>query len=231
MRVIARPIDLWPGEPTKHRVSAQFTAEWGDTLDLLEREVRALQKYGRDPGVEVIMQLYLSERDCRLDGGIRANASPTGPGAIISFDSMHGPLRYWADKYDSGGYMGSRRRMPGWQANVRAIALGLEALRKVERYGIAHRGEQYTGFGALPPGGIPMSAHVETMTVEDAARFLIKHGKFDDGDSTPVKNLLESDVVVDAYYRAAAKRLHPDAGGDPEMFRRLVMARNLLANI
>lgn len=40
-----------------------------------------------------------------------------------------------------------------WQHNVRSIALGLEALRAVDRYGISRRGEQYAGFrGALPAG-------------------------------------------------------------------------------
>lgn len=40
-----------------------------------------------------------------------------------------------------------------WRHNVRSIALGLEALRAVDRYGISRRGEQYAGFrGALPAG-------------------------------------------------------------------------------
>lgn len=40
-----------------------------------------------------------------------------------------------------------------WQHNIRSIALGLEALRAVDRYGISRRGEQYAGFrAALTPG-------------------------------------------------------------------------------
>lgn len=35
-----------------------------------------------------------------------------------------------------------------WQHNVRSIALGLESLRAVDRYGITRRGEQYAGFRA-----------------------------------------------------------------------------------
>lgn len=35
-----------------------------------------------------------------------------------------------------------------WQHNVRSIALGLQALRAVDRYGISRRGEQYAGFKA-----------------------------------------------------------------------------------
>ena len=53
---------------------------------------------------------------------------------MVAFESKHGPLKYATDVFDH------------WHANLRAIALGLEALRKVERYGITQRGEQYTGF-------------------------------------------------------------------------------------
>lgn len=39
-----------------------------------------------------------------------------------------------------------------WQDNVRAIALGMEALRKVERYGITELDQQYAGFMQLNAG-------------------------------------------------------------------------------
>jgi hypothetical protein len=39
-----------------------------------------------------------------------------------------------------------------WQDNLRAIALGLEALRKVDRYGITKNSEQYTGWKQLEAG-------------------------------------------------------------------------------
>lgn len=40
-----------------------------------------------------------------------------------------------------------------WRHNVRSIALGLEALRAVDRFGISRRGEQYAGFRAALPAG------------------------------------------------------------------------------
>lgn len=43
-------------------------------------------------------------------------------------------------------------RFRSWQENVRAIALGMEALRKVERYAITEADQQYAGFMALPRG-------------------------------------------------------------------------------
>lgn len=40
--------------------------------------------------------------------------------------------------------------MPPWQANIRAIAKTLEHLRDLDRWGVTKRGEQYTGWKALP---------------------------------------------------------------------------------
>lgn len=51
----------------------------------------------------------------------------------------HGRLAYATDMFDS------------WQDNVRAIALSLEALRAVERWGVS-KGRQYTGFALLTAG-------------------------------------------------------------------------------
>lgn len=39
-----------------------------------------------------------------------------------------------------------------WRDNVRAIAKGLEALRAVDRWGVAKRGQQYAGFALLTAG-------------------------------------------------------------------------------
>src|SRR5690606_5164123 len=81
------------------------------------------------------------EDDIRLDGLPRANARPGHQGVVLAFDSKYGPLKYATDTFDR------------WQDNLRAIALGLESLRRVDRYGITKRGEQYTGWRQLPAGG------------------------------------------------------------------------------
>lgn len=218
MILVARPIDVWPGElrSENQRQSPQFTASWSDTTDLLAREVKHLTPRGKS--AEVVLQMAVAERDLRLDGWIRADARPDHPGVIISFESKHGPLRYSTDLFTGRSW----KALPGWQANVRAIALGLEALRRVDRYGISRGGEQYRGWNALPPG-VPMPA--AQMTVEEAARFILEQsgdGAFD------FHELLDDDVLVADLYRTAAKRLHPDHGGDPEMFKRLTEARDLL---
>lgn len=224
MKLVHRPIEVWPGRmtpPDARRASPFRTKDpsspygWGrkdvplgDTLALLERELREL-------GVrhEAILQVAVRERDIRLDGQVRADARPDHPGVILNFTSRHGELSYACDTFTT------------WQANLRAIAKGLEALRLVDRYGIGE-GRQYTGYRAIG-AGTPMPP--ATMTVEDAARFLIDHGEWGSTPAT-VDEFLDGlgPEVVTAYYRNAAKKLHPDAGGDPDLFKRLTEARDLL---
>lgn len=210
-----RPIKVWPEgwqDPRRSRTASPFRATHSDTLQLLDRELRHLG------ATSVTLQVDASERDCRLDGQLRADAKVRHPGVILTIETKkYGSLVYPCDAF-TGGYWGSRQ-LAGWQANLRAIALGLEALRKVERYGIAERGQQYAGYRELP-SGIELGA---AMTVEAAAQFIAQH-------AWPGDEIDEQEVIddVDTAFRLAAKRLHPDAGGDPALFRKLTAARDLL---
>jgi hypothetical protein len=129
-----RPIVLWPEAETRNRARAPFRSSYSATHALLRREVLMLG------ATSAVLQLAVAEDDIRLDGDLRANARPSHPGVIVSFESRHGPLRYACDTYLS------------WQDNARAIALTLEKLRAVDRYGAAKGGEQYRGWRALPSG-------------------------------------------------------------------------------
>lgn len=195
MNLTFRPISVWPGVLTKDRIRSQFKARYSATLELLDRELVHL-------GAErAVLELDIQEADLRLDGMIRANARPTHPGVVVSFDSKHGPLRYATDLYDD------------WHSNLRAIALGLEALRKVDRYGITKTGEQYAGWRALTQGS------EEPMTREEALMFLADSAGW---------TALATGRDVERAYRAAAKRLHPDTGGNAAGFDRLKKAKALL---
>jgi hypothetical protein len=121
-----------------------FTADWASTVTLLERELDML--YARD----IVIEVDVREGDIRLDGQLRADAKASTPAVRIAFDSSVGHLVYATDRYQR--VWGSRSRMDSWQHNVRAIALGLEALRKVDRYGITRRGEQYAGWKQITNG-------------------------------------------------------------------------------
>lgn len=202
-----RPIQHWPGENTRNRRTSNFSASWSSTLSLLDRELSQLGSKN------VVIQVALDERDIRLDGYPRATARPAHPGVIVSLDSAYGPLSYPCDTYTS------------WQDNLRAVALALESLRAVDRYGVTKRGEQYTGWKQLP-GGRPMPS---AMTRTEAAGFVKKAADPDNRIPSLVKSLLEGRTVsIDVAYKAAARKLHPDAGGSTEDFQRLQEAKRVL---
>jgi hypothetical protein len=200
MIVTFRPLTAWghPETPRHLRKPRHtFRAPWSSTLDLLAREVRALA------GGNVIIGAFLAESAIRLDGMPRSGApAPLHPGIELSFDSRHGRLTYATDVYDH------------YEANVRAIALALEALRAVDRYGVSRRGEQYAGWRALASGA---GADVPD-TLEDAWGFL-EHLLGEDLDRREDPR---------GVLRRAAKRAHPDVGGDPTTFRRFEAARRLV---
>lgn len=124
------------------RSRSKFTAPWSDTLDLLEREVYALQAPGMD---DPILMVDCTERDLRLDGQLRAGARLGTNAVAIAFESRRGPLVFRCDRYDARPYV--RKGMEAlWQHNIRAIARTLEALRAVDRYGATSSGEQYVGY-------------------------------------------------------------------------------------
>lgn len=206
MRVIFRPLTVWPEATTRQRQRARFDTGYEATKELLERECRQLGAR------EVIIQVDIPEADIRLDGSCpKASARAGHPGVVVSFDSKHGPLRYSTDAFTS------------WQDNLRAIALGLDSLRRVDRYGISKGGEQYTGWRAIGSGS--PTALGGAMTVEEAARLLWDAA--DLGEAPDVAHI-DTEALTGAY-RRAAKRHHPDAGGDEAAFVRLGEARDLLA--
>lgn len=192
-----QPIEQWPGEQTKVWERSRFKASWSDTMDLLDRELFQLQ------AKNVILQAYVDRSQLRLDGMLRASARPSRPGVILTFDSRFGPLSYPCDRFDD------------WQDNVRAIALALEALRKVDRYGVTRRAEQYKGWAKLPD---PSKDHGFS-TAEEAWGFICWAAQMKDQPMDEFK----------AVWSAAVKQYHPDRNPDGDaIFKRLVAAREMI---
>lgn len=208
MNYVLRPLGPWLDPVTTNRAgSHRFKAKWSDTLDLLGRETDLL---GAD---QVILQIDVTEGELRRDGMLRANAKVGFPGVRVSFESVHGPLTYATDAYEQQ-YGWS---LPSWQANIRAIALALEALRAVDRYGVSGRGEQYRGWNAI-------AAKPAVMTLAQAAEFLAEWA----GDGYSADAVLRDPAVRKAAYLAAARHTHPDTGATGDTFARLAIARELL---
>jgi hypothetical protein len=108
MGIVFRPIDTWPGEPTRHRTRAQFSASLGSTMSLLARELAQLNAR------LVVVQIAMQEWDFRQDGIPYANARAEHPGVVIAFESRHGPLKFAVDTFTS------------WEDNLRAGKLECE---------------------------------------------------------------------------------------------------------
>jgi hypothetical protein len=210
MRYQIRPMGHWTDPETATRQgSGVFKAGWQSTLDLLGYEAEQLG------ASTIVVQVDVKDGDLRRDGMLKAAAKVGHPGAVVSLDSKHGPLRYATDRYEPR-WSGDP---PGWQANVRAIALALEALRAVDRYGVSKRGEQYRGWtaiGSASPGRGPFAdrADAEAWMRKCAAEARI--GRIDD-------------IGWAGLYRLLAKEMHPDTEtGSADLWERLDAAAGLL---
>jgi hypothetical protein len=210
MRYEHRTIYDWPGgellAPWSRR-NAPFRTEWARTLQQLELELEKLD------ATDVVLETAHAPSDLRLDGTLRGSArEPAHPGVVLSFESRYGPLRYYTDEFSA------------WRQNVRAIALGLEALRKLERYGITQRGQQYTGWAKLGPGTGQTVGTKPVMTRERAKEVI--------AEITGLHKtaLVTADAdIIKQMYRLAAKRAHPDSGnGDRARWDELTEAATAL---
>lgn len=208
MSYVVRPISDRTPFTGKHQRSA-FDSTWSATEQLLVREVAHLR--GRD----LVVEADFTERDLRLDGRPRANARPASPAVRVAFDSIHGPLTYATDRFTT------------WQDNVRAIALGLEALRKVDRYGITKRGEQYAGWKALPGGSGAEPSH---MTRTEALSVLGRWGRaFYDMPAIPAEHVNTDPGSLRSLHRSARRAAHPDRNdGDQTAWDQVEQAARVL---
>lgn len=163
---------------------SRFRASYRDTLGQLEYEL------GRLDARDIVIHADIPRGEIRLDGWPRANACFRSPGLTITFESRHGPLRYDCATYS---------RM---EDNLRAFAMTLRALREVDRHG-ASRGEQYRGWAKLPAGG----------DRETHARRLAEIAGCEDVPGI-VRAILVDPDERKRVYRIAAKRAHPDTGGN-----------------
>lgn len=209
------PIDKWPEGWSRElpaRENPRFTGTYSSTLDLLDRELTFLR------ATDVALLVDADHSGVRRDGQLAANAKVRYHGVILRFSTpKFGVLTYTCNTFGNGSEWtgGNYRTLPAWQMNLRAIALGLEALRKVERYGIAERGQQYAGFAQIGTGTAMGRTLDHAMTEAEAWMVLREGAESEHPDA-------------DVLYKRAARKHHPDAGGNPETFRKITEARDLL---
>lgn len=137
MRATWRPLPAWP-YPLRARSASTFRTGWDGSLAKLEDEI------GRIKGDDVVIGVVCDASAISFSGALKAGARTQVKyrGAEVSFSLPgRGRVVFYTDAY------------PTLHANLHAIALGLEALRAVDRHGITSSAEQYAGFAQLAAGG------------------------------------------------------------------------------
>lgn len=125
----------------------------------------------------------------RLDGWPLANQpTPSDPGAAVYFTLKKQPRCLACDSYNTVA------------GNIAALAAHIDALRRIDRYGVGTLDQAFAGYTALPPSalewwlvlGVPRTA-----TLDDVERI----------------------------FREKARAAHPDAGGSHNDMAMLTEAR------
>jgi hypothetical protein len=122
------------------------------------------------------------------------STNPKEPGVVAYFDYDGKPVAMPCDRWNQ------------IEANVRAIALTIEAMRGMERWGAKHMiTAMFAGFTALPARTGPSCWDVLGIRSEP----------------------LPTEQVVMAAYRTLAQKAHPDKGGSTEAFNELTQAKDI----
>lgn len=195
LEVYFEPLSEWPGESTKtwSRKTSPFKATLDVTYKQLEVELTHLDVK------EAVIQVQCDRSQLRRDGWLRGDARMKGPGVVLSFTSKHGEQCFPCDTFNE------------FKGNLRAIVLSLEALRRMDRYGVTKRGEQYRGWQRLD------SPNGDHWTKQHALDFLKRL----------VPGTLKADGLEVAIVQAE-RLTHPDKGGDANDFKKVQRARELL---
>jgi hypothetical protein len=127
----------------------------------------------------------------RLDGRPRAEKDPDDPGAAVYFRLNGQPRCLACDRW---------ARLAD---NIAALAQHVDAVRRIDRYGVGTLDQAFAGYAALPDN-----------TARDWRTV------FGFGDDT-----LPTWPDVEERFKAAARAAHPDAGGTHEQMARLTEAK------
>lgn len=155
------------------------------TVDATRRLQGELDRLG---AVKAILSTNV---ELRLDGTPRADRRDPGDvGAAVYFELLGKPLCLACDKWDRVA------------DNIAALAQHIDALRRIERYGVGRLEQAFAGYAALPP------------TAEDWAIVL------------GVKPTATREEIQSAHRKLASEH-HPDKGGRSEDMARINQARDV----
>jgi hypothetical protein len=184
----------------KPRKGSQFRAKYSAILDKLETELAKLS------AKSIVIEAGFELAQIRNDGWPRSVARPSHPDARLSFNSRGKEMAFPCATYTS------------MDDNLYAIALTLERLRDINRYGVTQEDQQYRGFTALPA---PQDEGEKRRKAAVLLAFLAGEGFSSTG-------VLMEPQVREAAYRIVVKKAHPDMGGNRETWDRVQEAIGVL---
>lgn len=199
-QIIIKPIQKWIGPETEEPIYSRFKQNYSDTKKILEFE---LEKLNAIPS-SVLLEMFVTPKDLHLNGAaLRAAHKPFKPGVVLSFSIFTRRLR----NNQTGAIRNETKTLSypcdtytDWQDNLRAIALSLQKLRDVARYGV-FKYEDMIERLALPSA---------TGKISDRGSALIFLADFIGKSGAEIE---QSEVLIKSAYRAAALALHPDKNG------------------
>lgn len=209
VRITFRPLTQWPaGRPRTHAVN---------------REEAKFKSPGRREAVGSESSRYIGPKPIPVEqtyadldrelwhigaGEVVVQTDKRGDPAVVLSFTRRGTLHTFAcDLFTR------------WQDNLRGIALGLEGLRRLERYGIVQSGEQYRGWQALP------ASTTAALSTEQASSVIARRTG---GAWNPAEVLRYREVALRSV-RAARAKTHPDAGGSTTDFTLVQEAARVLS--
>jgi hypothetical protein len=207
MLVIYHELDRWPYVVTPVRKDALFSAFYATTTDQITSEIDLL---GCD---RFTVGGFAPATKTRRDGWPAADCRPSHPGVAITFTCRFGQVTMATDQFTD------------WKDNLRGIALTLQSLRAIGRYGTAPKAEQYRGF---LPGPAPVAPATALQAIPEAllaAEVLLLLGE---DEEHKAEDLLRDLDLAERTFRRAAIRTHPDQGGTSILFRRAQSAITVL---
>jgi hypothetical protein len=175
--------DLKRSDGTVNRVKKETAVSVFVATQRLERQVELLG--GKNPTLSTNVSL-------RLDGRPRSEGEPSDPGVALYFSFAGKATVLACDRFDRVA------------DNIAAIAAHIDALRRVDRYGVGTIEQALAGYKALP--------------ADTAANWRAVFGFA--ADSTPTR------AQVDTAFKAAARKRHPDRGGSDLEMAHLNRARD-----
>lgn len=202
----------WKRTPPRERRRADFKRTIKNTREVIRDGVRRLETARRTASLTIAAALDRLEGELRRLGadddvilstnvpvGVRGmplsvDREPADPGVAVYITLHRKPLVFACDKWDRVA------------DNLAAVAQHIDALRRIERYGVGKLDQAFQGYAALPPAAEDWR---EVLGVGEYAT-------------------LEQ---VDAAFLEKAKTAHPDVGGTHDEMARLTAARDFARRV